>query len=46
MPEALEAKGWGGACEEGGEDGILGMEIRAAFGKKGPVFLPLRGSDG
>lgn len=44
MPASFEAKAWNKASKEGGEDGIQGTEMRAASGKKRPVFVPLGGS--
>lgn len=41
MPASFEAKPWSKASEEGGEDGLRGTEVRAAWGKKRPVFVPL-----
>lgn len=44
MPASFEAKARNKASQEGGEDSIQGTEMRAASGKKRPVFVPLGGS--
>lgn len=40
MPASFEAKAWNKAYEEGGEDGLQGTEVRAAWGEEKACLRP------